>query len=224
MWSVIFLFVGKRLWRAGCLIRHTDQPLLFSSPHPSASSNTPPPLSNPSSLLYSVCCCFFYLTEEVNGETGSPALTETGRIGGERSCCTQVRGKPTLLPAPSREFPSSLCLTHPRPFASSAVSSPSQNICRLSHLPIIRRSSLFVYLAFARRLFRCTSPLLYLTAFFLPQRNTGYVVFGKVGGVSPGGVRNSVEGRHIERMCFSHGERGAAWCFSVRKTVSAVDS
>lgn len=215
MWSVIFLFVGKRLRRAGCLIRHTDQPLLFSSPRPSASANTPPPLLPP---LFCVLF-FFYLTEEVNGETWSPALTETGRIGGERSCCTQVRGKPTLLPAPSREFPSSFCLTHSPPFASPAVSSPSQNICRLSHLPIIRRSSLFVYLAFARRLFRCTSPLLYLTALFRLR-----CCFFLWGGRSPGGVRNSVEGRHIERVCFSRGERGAAWCFSVRKTVSAVGS
>lgn len=74
-----------------------------------------------------------------------------------------MRGKPTLLPAPSREFPSSFCLTRPPPFASSAVSSPSQNICRVSRLLIIRRSSLSGYLTFAHRLrcffcFFCFSP------------------------------------------------------------------
>lgn len=215
---------------AGCLIRHTDQPLLFSPPlsiikHPSTLLQTFPPL---------FCAFFFFftLTEEVNGETGSQALTETGRIGGERSCCTQVRSKPTLLPAPSREFPSCFCLTHPPPFASSAVASPSQNICRLSHLPVIRRSSPSFCLPHV-----CSSPLsLHLTSslshrffFFLPQCNTGYVGFFFF---PPGGVRNGVEGRHTGRVCLSQKnvcvcarvERGAAWCFSVREAVSAVGS
>lgn len=138
--------------------------------HPSTPLQPLPPSFN-SVLLFFLHFFFFSSTEEVNGETGSQALTETGRIGGERSRCTQVRGKPT-----PRDSPSPFCLTHPPPFASSAVSSPSENICRLSHLPIIRRSSLFVYLTF----FRCTSPLHYLTVFFcfLPQRNAGFVVFG----------------------------------------------
>lgn len=177
MWSVIFPFCGKAV-TAGELLNPSQRPassLLFSSLHPTASSNPSPPL-HPSPTLppsFILCCFYFFsLTEEVNGETGSQALTETGRIGGERSCCTQVRGEPTLLSAPSREFPSPFCLTHPPPFASSLVCPLSLflhyllGISLTKYLPSSHHPPVFSFCLPHVRLFRCTSPLLYLAAFF----------------------------------------------------------